>query len=383
MTANPQTHHLPQKWAPDQRVFGGPLQEKIRLLMEHPRAPSWARLVRDLGEPLEKQGLNYHPRTLKRQLNGKITYVPAGLEHAFEKWIDKKAERYGKTWVKKIKSVAPQDQSEDDPLIYVPVKNFQNLAQTYLEGHPGLSRRKLALLLQKNLAERNFDVGMEAIQSAVAGKTQRVRRIYEQALAEMVENMPPENERTTPIGFLEYGDATDLPQAVDAILEQNPGLSRRKIASLLREELASCDIAMSLNSLQVILSGKTQKTRRIILDLIATWQEPHALRKVLNRHAHLLSPAGRRNLEIEVNGAWQEWHEAHSSDKEILYQKFLELRQGLLRERWLHRQRKKRGSGQRRKPRYRSQNPLIPPEEEEMENSPLMGSDLDISRLVS
>jgi hypothetical protein len=182
---------------------------------------------------------------------------------------------------------------------------------------------------------------------------------------------------------LEYGDATDLPQAVEAILEQNPGLSRRKIASLLREELANCDIAMSLNSLQVILSGKTQKTRRIILDLIAKWQEPNALREVLSRHAHLLSPAGRRNLEIEVNGAWQEWHEAHSSDKEILYQKFLELRRSLLRERWLYRQRKKRGSARRRKPRYRSNNPLIPPEEEGMENSPLMSSDLDISRLVS
>lgn len=383
MTSKPQAHQVPQNLAPDQRVFGGPLQEKIRILMEHPKAPSWARLVRDLGDPLEKQGLHYHPRTLKRQLNGKISYVPAGLEHAFDKWIAKKGERYGKAWVKKIQNVAPQNEAEDDPLIYVPVQNFQNLAQIYLAGHPGLSRRKLAFLLQKNLADRDFDVGMEAIQSAVAGKTQRVRRIYEQVLEEMVENMPPENERHAPTHFLEYGDATHLPKVVEGILAQNPGLSRRKIAGLLREELASRDIAMSLNSLQVILSGKTQKTRRIILDLIAQWQEPNALREALGRHAHLLSPAGRRNLELEVNGAWQQWHEAHSNDKEILYEKFLELRRGLLRERWLYRQRKKRGAGLRRKPRYRSNNPLIPPEEEEMENSPLMGSDLDISRLVS
>lgn len=383
MTQNPQPHHLPHEWGPAQRVFGGPLQEKVRRLMKHPQAPSWARLVRDLDEPLKRLGLAYHPRTLKRQLNGKISYVPAGLERAFEEWLEGHRERLGKSWVKDIQSTQTQESAEDDPLLYVPVQNFQNLAKKYLAGHPGLSRRKLALLLQKKLADQNFSVGMEAIQSAVAGKTQRVRHIYEQVLTEMVAEMPEKPGQESAGQSLEYGDAASVPQVVDEILAQNPGFSRRKIAGLLKQELNAHKISMSLNSLQVILSGKTRKTRHLILELLDSWKHPESLREAVHRYGHSLPKRGRRNLEVDVAAAWQNWHQAVGSDKTQLRHSFLELRQALLRERWLERQRKHRSSGKSRRHRNSSQNPLLPPDEEAMDNSGFSEPDLDFGRLVS
>ncbi len=383
MTKTHGSKQIPQEWGPAQRIYGGPLHEQVSRLMNHPQAPSWARLVRELNVELQSRGLNHHPRTIKRQLNGKITYVPAGLETAFMAWLNSRKARFGINWVKEVQTKDLNLSKDRDPLLYVPVQQFLQLARTYQQRRPGFSRRKLALLLQKRLEAKGFSVGMEAIQSAIAGKTQRVRLIYEQEMAALVEELPIENSTTIEQPAMSYGDATMIPQWVDEILPNHPGLSRRRLAGMLQQELQSREISMSLNSLQVILSGKTQKTRRLVLDLLDSWRDAPRLNEVLNRYQANLPIKTRRNLGVEVAAAWQNWHKALPQVRGEFHQTFLDLRKAFLRERWLYRQKKRTSSRRQHTGRNRHQDRFYSPEAEDPKNNGGPSMTLDWGRLVS
>ena len=75
---------------PIQKVHGKPLQELYAglLQLEGPSAPR--EIVPELLHSLQEEGLDYHLRTLKRQLQGGIEYVPTLLEFHLTQWVEQK-----------------------------------------------------------------------------------------------------------------------------------------------------------------------------------------------------------------------------------------------------------------------------------------------------
>ena len=71
------------------KIHGGPLQKAFAALLKAPQAPSQAKALKQLQGLLQGKGVDYHARTIKRQLQGDIEYIPQILEDAFFEWMER------------------------------------------------------------------------------------------------------------------------------------------------------------------------------------------------------------------------------------------------------------------------------------------------------
>src|SRR5262249_38762394 len=144
--------------------------------------------------------------------------------------------------------------------------------------HKGMSRRKLALQLGRSLKDKKITLGLETLQAALSGKTQKVRKVLEEELlncffAEGFKNREEVEafiHGTGNAGHQEVQkvDVGHLSSWTEAYLLKHPGLSRRQLALRLRHRLNEKGYVYHLSSVQSVLEGKTRKTRRVILDTL-------------------------------------------------------------------------------------------------------------------
>src|SRR5262249_45746884 len=116
------------------------------------------------------------------QLLGSIEYIPAALEHSVVHWM----QSHPVTGQKKLldnftREKTALDRSSDGSL-YVSPRFLQQMADAYLFRHKGMSRRKLALQLSRSLKDKKISLGLETLQAALSGKTQKVRKVLEEEL---------------------------------------------------------------------------------------------------------------------------------------------------------------------------------------------------------
>jgi hypothetical protein len=143
---------------------------------------------------------------------------------------------------------------------------------------------------------------------------------------------PAPREDPKPQGYV---SAEGLPQRVDEILQGNPLLTRRQLALLLREELLLRKFNFSLNTLQFILAGKTQKTRGALLEVLQEFQKPGVLDRLRLEQKDLLQGRkGRPSSDLRLTAALAKLNCAPGGEKKALYHHFLEARQELIRKRW-------------------------------------------------
>jgi len=445
--------------SPGTKVFGQPLQKLYGQVLDTRGAPTQPQIIRELNQVLNQIGLSYHPRTIKRQLLGKIEYVPEVLENIFVEWVQKQSSWAPPSLLEVFQKNKNNLESSPDQALYVSPQFFIRMADAYLYLHKRLSRRQLALRLQSELKNQNIQIGLETLQAALGGKTQKIRKVIEDALkdlfkqegfeekskieaflkeieksgkreiekvevgniGEMVDAYLLKSEglskrklairikerlaskgyeyhlssiqsviegktRKTKQAILEsiyellketgidepenakkflnslneaqrqrhhYVQAEGLSEIVQSILTANPNLTRRQLALLLREDLAGRNFEFSLNTLQYILAGKTQRTRAVVIELLEAYKRPEHLQKLwAERKSQLTSPKGRPSLHLKVEEFHQRWLQATPKDRDELFKEFLKAREDLIRKRWSHRHPRK-GSSPTRKSRNR------------------------------
>ncbi len=422
---------------PKTKVYGQPLAQLFSRIQQIPRAPQSAEILRNLSEALKKHGLDYHSRTLKRQLQGRIAYVPQALETEFLQWIKARFPQGSASLIEEFHKEKNQLQYSEDPHLYVTPRTFRQLTQAYLWIHKGMSKRKLALRLEESLRRKKIILGLETLQATLGGKTQKVRKILEDELRFLLEEagyrtetqlqallknsqddeslvsievqsesflqvleayrlrsphhskrqlalelqkrlknkgysyhlsslqsiLEGKTHRTRKIlletlkeilelsgwdntesveGFLsslpralsdehQYRPVQDLPEKIDGILQKNPGMTRRQLAILLQENLRAKNFDFSLNTLQYILGGKTQKVRGVIIDLLDEYQKQDKL-PTLSRIAS--NTSFNPSLAEELCKNYRVYLEAPQEKKADCRDHLFKTRQKLIMQRW-------------------------------------------------
>lgn len=241
-----------------QKVSGKPLQDLYKKLLKHRQGPTSQELVQTLSQQLEKAGLEVHPRTVRRQLEGQVRSVPQALETAIHAWVKRRRQR-----------------------------GFGKLLREFEQQIPP--------------------------PTSVEGSKPQI-----------------------------YVDAQGLPGLVDEILQKNPMLTRRQLALLLREELLLRQFNFSLNTLQFILAGKTQRTRGVLLEILQEFKKPEVLDRMWEERRDLLQgKKGRPSTDLRLAAALAKLNQAPGGEKKELYHHFLQARQELIRKRWSQKHQRK------------------------------------------
>ncbi|HEX9641751.1 MAG TPA: hypothetical protein VGB13_10620, partial [Candidatus Krumholzibacteria bacterium] len=140
-------------------------------------------LAHELKEHLETIGVDYHVRTLTRQLTGSVSSVPPEVQGAMQHVLLRanglrtdldidKALRTAGLWV------APEDRQPER----LSSERIVPLAQLWLLFNPTHSKRGLALRLSVRLSRRDVHLKVDPLQNILAGKQPLARREVLEAL---------------------------------------------------------------------------------------------------------------------------------------------------------------------------------------------------------
>ncbi|MCP5467995.1 MAG: hypothetical protein H7A32_01845 [Deltaproteobacteria bacterium] len=253
-----------------EKTFGKPIQNLYNKLLKLKKSPEQVDVVNYLCRDLEKQGVTYHPRTIKRQLLGNIEYVPIILEESMLNYI----------------------------------------RDTSLPGAAALIKA-----FKQEKKHSNSKLGQKA--------SKKVFR----------EN---ENNKIAKSVFSSQNDDSELKQYVDAqvvidaakkIFDQYPQLTKRQLALLIKESSHNLGFEFSLNTLQYILAGKTNKSRRVLLIVLNSFLEDvEAFQAKIDVQLQQ-NRQGRPSLYQKLQEAYHDWedeektspnHENHDRKDEYL-----------------------------------------------------------------
>lgn len=422
------------------KVFGRPAQTLYGGLMKIPKGPVQAQLIRELQSSLKEKGVQYHSRTVKRQLLGNIEYIPEALEEALLGWTRQQPGAVYKKLLRDFTKNKNLLESSSEPSLYISASLFSRMVAAYLYLKKQLSRRRLAVRLQKNLEEKKILMGLETLQAALSGKTQKIRKCLEEEMRQLffkegfkseaellsflqeadakgrqeIERVPTGNihqwvdayllkskdiskrqlalkikghlaskgycyhlssiqsviegkTKKTKRALLEavydtfkegglfdtksiakfsdslseeqrhrhdYVDAKKIPDWVRQLLEKNPGLTRRSLALILRDDLEKNNFQFSLSTLQYVLAGKTQRTRGIVVELLGRYLTGSEFHDLVASHKKLPLRRERVPIDVRVIRAFEQMSRAAPEEREALQRAFLDSRAELIKSRW-------------------------------------------------
>lgn len=236
-------------------------------------------LARELQAHLRTLGVEYHVRTLKRQLAGSVSSVPpevqAAMRHVLLR-VDglrtdldiEKALGAAGLWV------APNERQPD----YLSTERIVPSAQLWLLFNPNRSRRSLATLLCERLAHRGVQLTINPIQDILAGRQSLARREVHEALLALLSAHGIASEAEACVRWqqhqkdiaaylrdraLESADRlVDLARAWKLRTRQP---SSRHLAVILQQKLRKRGFELGLDRIQEALGGKAKRVRRALI----------------------------------------------------------------------------------------------------------------------
>jgi hypothetical protein len=321
------------------KVFGAPLQSLYRRLIKLQKAPQQPEIIRTISTILENKGVHYHSRTIKRQLLGNIEYIPESLEETLVDWLKNTPQNEYQSLLAQFRKDKESLENSHDKSLYVSPQNFIRMADAYLYLNKISSRRRLAVRLNQDLKKKNISMGLETLQSALAGKTQKIKKILEDELRgyfvqesfSTSENFIEELALKA-IQEVQKVEVKNIPKLVDDYLLKTEGISRRKLAMLLKDRLTQKGYTYHLSSIQSILEGKTKKTRKIVLQTLIDLFKSKVFEEPGPSH---VSIKGRPSIANRVLAAYDQFLHAQDKDLKFYHQVFLKLRSELIRKVWL------------------------------------------------
>jgi len=236
-------------------------------------------LAIELQEHLVTLGIDYHFRTLKRQLTGGVSSVPLEVQGAMQHILLRanglrtdldieKALRAAGIWV------APEEREPK----YLSTGRIVPLAQLWLLLNPTHSRRALATLLSKRLVHRGVHLQLDPLQNILGGRQPRSRReVHEELLSLLsVHRIASEAEasarwKESQKDIEDYAQERSLVPADHLVVlarawklhQREP--SSRHLAVVLQEKLRERGIEIGLHRLQEALGGKATRVGQRLL----------------------------------------------------------------------------------------------------------------------
>ncbi len=237
-------------------------------------------LARELQEHLRTLDVDYHVRTLKRQLGGAVSSVPpevqAAMRHVLLR-VDglrtdldiEKALGAAGLWV------APEERRPE----YLSTERIVPLAQLWLLFNPEHSARSLAALLCERLAHRGVQLTINPVQGILAGRQSLARREVHEALLGLLSARGIASEAEALVRWQQHqkdigaylGDRTlesaePLMDLARAWKLRNRQPSSRRLAVILQQRLRRRGFELGLNQIQEALGGKAKCVRRALIE---------------------------------------------------------------------------------------------------------------------
>ncbi|MBI2376107.1 MAG: hypothetical protein HYV07_19090 [Deltaproteobacteria bacterium] len=246
-------------------------------LEARPEVPREA-VVKRLTARLLDQGIEYHVRTVRRQLLGVVDSVPPEVEAELRRMIRDDLGLDDEAVENKIAAKGIEVPPELRRSMYVPIDRAERLTRLWLHANPGKSKRSLAQKLSADLSSRGVVLSTDSLQSQLAGKGYLVRRELLEVLASYL--LPPGS------GSVEDAEhrAAELNERIDesiegrALVEANRfqqlcriwqlshrEASSRRLAHLLKDRLGDRGLDVGIHHLQRSIAGKTPRVRADLL----------------------------------------------------------------------------------------------------------------------
>jgi len=166
------------------RVPGDLVRALGKLYLELNPEASRESLANRIVSRLEAAGINYHVRTIRRQLTGRVATVPPAVEAALKEELYQATGRRSNEEIEGALSRAGirvlEERRQPE---YVSSDRVVPLAELWLLLNPARSRRSLARELARTLAERGIHIGVDPLQGILAGRQPTARRqVHEELL---------------------------------------------------------------------------------------------------------------------------------------------------------------------------------------------------------
>ena len=268
-------------------------------------------LARNLQEGLAKRGVDYHQRSLKRQLQGAISSVAPEVETMMQEiLIESDGLRTAADIEQALASSGFQVTREERLPLYISSDHILPLAQLWYYLNPGKSKRFLACRLGQDLGRDSVRQNVDSFQRTLAAKQGLARREVREKLLDYLAEDGVGSEAEA-LALLQ-SRAQEIRQSRESrgfvgserfrqlcrlwqLLHHEP--SSRRLALLLQKKLSERGVAIGLHRIQVLVNGKTQRVR---CGLLAALEEmlgevfPQNLEKEISK----LSPDNPRIADL-------------------------------------------------------------------------------------
>ena len=283
------------------------------LLLLEKQAPDREALARELREHLGALGVDYHVRTLKRQLTGSVSSVPREVEAAMRHLLLRANPLRTDVDIEQALGAAGLSVGHDERQpTYLPTLRIVPLAQLWLLFNPTRSRRSLAVVLSERLARRGIQLKVDPLQNILAGRQPLARREIHDALLALLSAHGIGSQAEAGRCWQEHqhdiaayledrvlvpaGPLVDLARAWKV---RNHQPSSRHLAAVLQHKLGDRGLDLSLHQIQVALDGRAEHVRHA---LIAELEG--LVREGLPEGGDLASEVAARNQARQVDLCW-------------------------------------------------------------------------------
>ena len=236
-------------------------------------------LARELKEHLESLGIDYHVRTLKRQLTGSVSSVLPEVQGALRDVLLRanglrtdldieQALRAEGLWVAR----------EDRRPEYLSINRIVPLTQLWLLLNPTQSKRALAAVLSERLARQGVHLQIDPLQSILAGRQALARREVHEVLLDLLSahGIASEDDacvhwQRSQAGIAQYAEQRSLEPAarlVDLARDwklRNHQPSSRHLSVILQQQMRQHGIDLGLEQIQKAVNGRFKHVRHALV----------------------------------------------------------------------------------------------------------------------
>jgi hypothetical protein len=236
-------------------------------------------LARELQEHLETLGVDYHVRTLKRQLTGRVSSVPPEVQGAMRHVLLRANGLQTDLDIENaLRAARLRVSPEEREPAYLSPERIVPLVQLWLLFNPTHSRRSLAAVLSERLACRGVQLTVDPLQNILAGRQPLARRKVHDALLALLSAYGIASEadararwqqqRNNLAAYLQDRVLESADRLVDLarawkLRTHRP--SSRHLAVILQQKLREHGLVLGVHGIQKALYGNAKHVRRALI----------------------------------------------------------------------------------------------------------------------
>ena len=237
------------------------------------------RLAKELRDHLKEFGVDYHVRTLKRQLTGRVATVPTVVQDAMQQVVLRANGMRTNLDIERALVLAGLSVSQEKRRPeYISTERIVPLVRLWLLLNSSRSKRSLAMDLSERLADGDAQINGDTLQVILAGRQPSTRREVLQELLGLLSHHGISSEagararlqerREDLAGYEEERDLQPGERLVCVALAWKVHMrapSSRRLAVMLRDRLSRRSIDIGIHRLQEALDGKTKRVRGVLV----------------------------------------------------------------------------------------------------------------------